>query len=169
MSSLDLDKYEYLIGEDLEYKPSTVEKAKFDYSPLSKFFNKGLREEDQKEGLLKRLKIIEDKNKEQLKAIKDQGEKQLDVIKKNYQLKDDETKKCSTLKRWIEKINCITYRSTFNTFVRNEVRELAAKEEDIDYKKLSQEIFSYGFNFLWHILQVFKEFNCKQNKHKYSK
>ena len=37
LSSRDLDKYEYLTGEDLDYKPSTVELAKFDYSPLSKF------------------------------------------------------------------------------------------------------------------------------------
>ena len=41
-----------------------------------------------------------------------------------------------------------SYPGFFNTFVRNEVRELAAKEEDIDGKKSSQEIFSYGFNFL---------------------
>ena len=58
LSSKNLDKYEYLTGEDLNYKPSTVEQAKFDYSPLSKFFNKGLKEEDKKEGLLKRLKIL---------------------------------------------------------------------------------------------------------------
>ena len=38
----------YLTGEDLNYKPSTVEQAKFDYSPLNKFFNKGLEEEDKK-------------------------------------------------------------------------------------------------------------------------
>ena len=55
LSSGNLDKYEYLTSEDLNYKPSTVEQAKFDYSPLSKFFNKGL-EEDKKGGLLKRLK-----------------------------------------------------------------------------------------------------------------
>ena len=48
LSSGNLDKYEYLTGEDLNYKPSTVEQAKFDYSPLSKFFNKGLKEEDKK-------------------------------------------------------------------------------------------------------------------------
>ena len=72
---------------------------------MSKFFNKRLKEEGKNEGLLKRLKNIEGKNKERLKAIKDQGEKQLDAIKKNNQLKDDETKKCSTLKRWIERIN----------------------------------------------------------------
>ena len=47
-------------------KPSTVEQAKCKYSPLGKIFNKGLSEEDKKEGLLKKLKNIEDKN-EQLK------------------------------------------------------------------------------------------------------
>ena len=47
-------------------KPSTGEQAKCEYSPLGKIFNKGLSEEDKKEGLLKKLKNIEDKN-EQLK------------------------------------------------------------------------------------------------------
>ena len=96
---------------------------------------------------MKRLKNIESKNKEQLKAIKDQGEKQLDVIKKNNQLKDDETKNVVLLKHGLKEL-MESYPSTFNTFVKTEVRELAAKEEDIDYKKLSQEIFSYGLNFL---------------------
>ena len=59
LSSNNLDKYEYLTGEDLGLRPSTVEQAKFEYSPLSKIFNKGLKEEDKKEGLLKRLKNIE--------------------------------------------------------------------------------------------------------------
>ena len=43
-SSNDLDKYEYLIGEDLDFKLSTVEQARFEYSPLGKIFNKGLKE-----------------------------------------------------------------------------------------------------------------------------
>ena len=43
-SSNDLDKYEYLIGEDLDLKLSTVEQARFEYSPLGKIFNKGLKE-----------------------------------------------------------------------------------------------------------------------------
>ena len=34
LSSNNLDKYEYLTGEDLDLKPSTVEQAKFEYSPL---------------------------------------------------------------------------------------------------------------------------------------
>ena len=29
-----MDKYKYLTGEDLDLKPSTVEQAKFEYSPL---------------------------------------------------------------------------------------------------------------------------------------
>ena len=29
-----LDKYEYLIGQDLGYRPDPVQKAKFEYSPL---------------------------------------------------------------------------------------------------------------------------------------
>ena len=37
LSSNDLDKYEYLTGEDLGLKPSTVEQARFEFSPLSKF------------------------------------------------------------------------------------------------------------------------------------
>ena len=40
--SNNLDKYEYLTCEDLGLKPSTVEQAKFDYSPLGKILNKGL-------------------------------------------------------------------------------------------------------------------------------
>ena len=47
--------------------PSTVEKATFKYSPLGKIFDKGLSEDDKKEGLLKKLKNIEDKNEELLK------------------------------------------------------------------------------------------------------
>ena len=137
-----------MTGEGLDYKPGTTKHAKFDYFPLTKLFKKWLKEEGKKEGLLKRLKNIEGKNKEQLKAIKDQREKQLDSIKKNNdQLKDYETKNVVLLKDWLKEL-IESYPSTFNTFVRNEVTELAAKEEDIDYKKLSQEIFSNGFNFL---------------------
>ena len=69
MSSNNLDKYEYLTSEDLGLKPSTVEQAKFEYSPLGKVFNKGLKEEDKKEGLFKRLENIKDKNEELLNAF----------------------------------------------------------------------------------------------------
>ena len=64
MSSNNLDKYELLTGENLDLKPSTVEQAKFEYSPLGKIFNKGLSEEDKKEGLFKRLENVKDKKEE---------------------------------------------------------------------------------------------------------
>ena len=69
MSSNSLDTYEYLTGEYLGIEPSTVELAKFEYSPLGKFLNKRLKEEDKKEGLFKRLKNIKDKNEELLNAF----------------------------------------------------------------------------------------------------
>ena len=63
LSSNNLDKYEYLTGEYLGLKPSTVEQARFEYSPLSKMFTKALDKDDQKEGLFKRLKNIENAQK----------------------------------------------------------------------------------------------------------
>ena len=68
-SSSDSRKYQYLTGEDLGYKPSIFEKAKFDYSLLGNIFTKGLDKEDQKEGLFKKLKNIKDKNEELLNAF----------------------------------------------------------------------------------------------------
>ena len=73
LSSNNFNKYEYLIGEDLDLKPSTVEQAIFDDSMLSKFLNNGLNEEEKEEGPLKILKNVEDKNKKQLKPIEYQG------------------------------------------------------------------------------------------------
>ena len=68
--SNNLDKYEYLTGAALGLKPSSTEQTKFEYSSLGKIVNKGLSEDDKKEGIFKRLKNIEGKNKAQLKAIK---------------------------------------------------------------------------------------------------
>ena len=63
VSSSELEKYEYLTGQDLGYKPNVVQKAKFEYSPLGQVFNKGLDTNDKKEGLLKRWKNIENQSK----------------------------------------------------------------------------------------------------------
>ena len=81
LSSNNLDKYQYLTGEDVGLKPSTIEQAKLEYSPLGKIFNKELDKDDKKEGFFKRLQNIKDKNEEHLQAIKDQGEKQLKELK----------------------------------------------------------------------------------------
>ena len=63
LPSNNLDKYEYLTGEDLDLKPNTIEQTKFEYSPLGKIFNKALDEDNKKERLFKRLKNIENVRK----------------------------------------------------------------------------------------------------------
>ena len=62
LSSNNLHKYENFKGEDLGLKSSTIEQAKFEYCLLGKIFNKGLSEDDKKEGLFKRLKNIDGEN-----------------------------------------------------------------------------------------------------------
>ena len=63
LSSNNLDKCEYLTGEDLGLKPNTIEQTRFEYSPLGEIFNKGLDKDDKKEGLFKRFKNIENAQK----------------------------------------------------------------------------------------------------------
>ena len=67
----DLPKYEYLTKKDLGNKPDAFGQAKLEYSPLGKVFTDGLDKSDKNEGLLKRLKNIEDKSNNQLLTIKD--------------------------------------------------------------------------------------------------
>ena len=70
LSSGELDKYEYLTGEDLGYKPDVIQKAKFEYRPLGQIFNKGLKADGKQERLLKRQKNIEDKTDKKLEENK---------------------------------------------------------------------------------------------------
>ena len=96
-----MDKYEYLTGEGLGYKQIVIEKAKFEYSPLGKIFTKGLdKDEDKKEGLLKRLKNIEGKikgeNKKESEPIK--NEEQSEVLKDQSTMADKKLKEIALLK-----------------------------------------------------------------------
>ena len=63
-----------MTGEDLGLKPSTVEQTKSEYSASGRILNKGLSKEDKKEGLLKRLKKIEDKNEKPLEVKNEANE-----------------------------------------------------------------------------------------------
>ena len=135
MSSNNLDKYEYLTAEDLNFKPSTVEQARLEYSPLGKIFNKGLKEEDKKEGLLKRLKNIEDKNEEQLDEIKYQGERQLNMVNE----KRKEPRKIVLLKDRLDYI-FINFSLNFNSNGKNFLKKLAKDGEKTDYNDLFFEI-----------------------------
>ena len=83
-SSADLRKHEYLTGEDLGYKPSVGEQAKFDYSPSGNIFNKGLDKDGQKEGIFKRLGNIKDENQQLLNAFSVAAKNQSDF---NYDFK----------------------------------------------------------------------------------
>ena len=86
LSSKKLEKYEYLTGKDLKYKPRLVEQAKFEYSPFGKIFNKGLEENEKTDRILKRLGNIEDANEKQLQVIKDE------LVNLPKRLKDDKPK-----------------------------------------------------------------------------
>ena len=106
LSSGKLDKYEYLTGEDLGYRPDPVQKAKFEYSPLGQLFNKGLNSSEKQEGLLKRLKNIDDKTDDQLKAIEGQKDNQPSWLNQLViQLRIDYQKKqLKPMKIWLKKI-----------------------------------------------------------------
>ena len=69
-SSSELDKYEYLTGEDLGYKPDALTEAKFEYSPIGKTLTFGSTKGDKNEGLLKSLaNINKAKNLSNLREI----------------------------------------------------------------------------------------------------
>ena len=159
LSSNNLDKYEYLTGEDLGLKPSTVEQAKFEYSPLGKIFNKGLKDEDKKEGLLKRLKNIEDKNEELLKTTKNKTEniKEItDFAKETLSPEaEDLIKEIKTIQKNVDyrklKItggNNVTYDfSDFKTF--NDLsKDLYFKKMLIDDAEMKQNEFDAKLNAL---------------------
>ena len=110
-SSGDLPKYEYLTKKDLGYKPDAFEQAKFEHSPLGKVFTDGLDKSDKKEGLLKRLKNIEDKSNNRLLALRDIKDEYNDeyktvqnfkkeLIDKNILNKDGEKEFHDIINKW---------------------------------------------------------------------
>ena len=95
LSSNNVKKYEYLTGEDLGLKPSTTEQTKFEYSPLGKIFNRGLDEDDKKEGLFKRLKNIENIQKNLIRY--DDNESIYYTPRSQVDSKDDESQEAKNL------------------------------------------------------------------------
>ena len=103
LSPNNLQKYEYLTGEALGLKPSTVEQTIFEYSPLGNIFHKGLEEdEDKKDGLSKRLKNIEDYAKKRKKKKK---KKQLDKDLKSLRVINYSSQLSPNAKELYENIN----------------------------------------------------------------
>ena len=157
LSSNNLDKYEYLTGEDLDLKPSTVEQAKFEYSPLGKDFTKGLGDkDDKKEGLFKRLKNFEDKiktkNKEQSEPIN--NEEQSEAIKDQSTIADNKPKKIVLVKDRLGNI-FDNFDSNFNNTGKNFLKRIAKDEKEIDCDNL---FFKINDKFFVKIVDFLQEF-----------
>ena len=135
MSSNNLDKYEYLTGEDLGLKPSTIEQARFEYSPLGKIFNKGLDKDDKKEGLFKRLKNIENAQKNLIRD--DDNESIYYTSKSEFDDKDDKYK----IKQQNNNIdtkppNVFNYLKSLSQEAKDLMDETEDVDDDIDDGKL---------------------------------
>ena len=48
-----MEKYEYLTGEDLGYKPDVIQRVKFEYSPLGEAFNKVFKKDGKNKKVIK--------------------------------------------------------------------------------------------------------------------
>ena len=134
LSSGKLDKYEYLTGEDLGYTPDSIQKAKFEYSPLGQVFNKGLTTDEKLEGLLKKLKNIEDDTDNQLKAIENNISNQLSI-------KDGINNQPPSIK---DRKIIDTKKFKFTDVNGNEIKELNYL---VDYMENSIEKYIEGRNF----------------------
>ena len=140
--SNNLDKYKYLIGEDLNLRPSTVEQAKFEYSPLAEIFNKGLNEECKKEGVLKRLKNIETN---QNKNNNDNGKSELSSVRsessKKTSISDDETQTSFEYLKDSTEEFFGSYPDFVDLYLKTFYNYIVSQEEKyIDYNLLSGEI-----------------------------
>ena len=134
LSSNNLKKYEYLTGKDLGLKPSTVEQAKFEYSPLGKIFNKGLDKDDKKEGLFKRLKNIENAQKNLIRD--DDNESIYYTPRSEFDDKDDKDKKQQTNNIDTKPPNVFNYLKSLTPETNDLMDEIEDVNNDIDKHKL---------------------------------
>ena len=142
-SSGDLPKYEYLTKKDLGYKPDVFEQAKFEYSPLCKVFTDGLDKSDKNEGLLKRLKNIEDKSNNQLLTIKNISRP---AIKgKNNRNVSDEYKTIQDFKQKLIDKNILKLGGVkkFDDIVH---KWKQTKDKEIVYKNIDTKVNTKKFN-----------------------
>ena len=154
-SSADLPKYEYLTKKDLGYKPDAFEQAKFEYSPLGKVFTDGLDKSDKNEGLLKRLKNIEDKSNNQLLTIKNISRP---VIKgKNNDNVSDEYKTIQDFKLELIEKN-ILHLDGVKKFDNIIDKWKQTKNKEIVYKSVDTKVNTKTFN----IYKIFENYLNKK-------
>ena len=135
LSSNNLDKYEYLTGEDLGLKPSTIEQTKFEYSPLGKIFNKGLDKDDKKEGLFKRLKNIENAQKNLIRD--DDNESIYYTPRSEFDDKDDKDKKQQTNNIDTKPPNVFNYLKSLSPEAKDLMNEIEDNDDDMYINKLA--------------------------------
>ena len=165
-SSGDLPKYEYLIKKDLGYKPDVFEQAKFEYSPLGKVFTDRLDKSDRKEGLLKRLKNIEDRNNNQLLAIENisrpaiKGNVSDDKNNGNFRI-DDKYKTIQDFKQELIDKNILLKRGVkkFDNII-NKWKQ--TKDKEIAFKKVDAKVNTKTIN----IYKIFKNYLNKKYDYK---
>ena len=134
LSSNNLNKYEYLTGEYLGLKASTIEQAKFEYSPLGKIFNIGLDKDDQIEGLFKRLKNIENAQKNLIRD--DNNESIYYTPRSEFDHKDDKDKKQQNDNIDTKPPNDFNYLKCLSQEANDLMAEIEEANVDIDIYKL---------------------------------
>ena len=150
-SSGDLPKYEYLTKKDLGYKPDAFEQAKFEYSPLGKVFTDGLDISDRNEGLLKRLKNIENKSNNQLLTIKNISKP---AIKGNV---NDEYKAIQNYKQELIDKNILNLDGV-KKFDKIVIKWRQTKDKDIVFKNVDEKVNTKKFN----IYKIFENYLNKK-------
>ena len=148
LSSNNLDKYEYLTSEDLGLKPSTIEKARFEYSPLGKSFNKGLSEDDKEEGLFKRLKNIENAQKNLIKN----DDNEIYTPRSEFYNNNDKDKKQQTNNIDTKPSNIFNYLKSLSPEAKDLMNEIEDNDDDTfigsDREKFNFNTFDMPLNFL---------------------
>ena len=130
-SSKNLDKVAYLTSEDLGLKPNTIEQARFEYSPLGNIFNKGLDKDDQKEGVFKRLKNIENAQK---KNVIRNDDNEIYTPRSEFDDKDEKEQSNN-----IDTIpsNIFNYLKSLSPEANDLIDEIEEDDDDIDINKLA--------------------------------
>ena len=139
--SNNLDKYQYLTGEDLGLKPNTIEQARFEYSPLGKILIKGQIKMIKRKDCLKGQKILKARLKAKIKRNQNQlkNEEQSELLKDESTVVDKKSKEIVLLK---DKLNFIfkNFDSNFNSTGKKFLIMLANDEKKIDNNNLFFEI-----------------------------
>ena len=156
-SSGDLPKYEYLTKKDLGYKRDVFEQAKFKYSPLSKVFTDGLDKSNRKEGLLKRLKNIEDRSNNQLLSIKNIPRPAIKGENNGSLGSDDEYKAIQDFKQELIDKN-ILHLNGVKKFEKIVNKWKQTKDKKIVYKNVDAKVNTKRFN----IYKIFENYLNKK-------